>query len=199
MKAWVEDDEAEYEVHRVKVDFKDISGMWYEKAIQYLSARNIIAGVGDNKFEPDKNIKRGDFVLLLVRLLGLSGDTMDSFDDVDSASYYANAISIAKENGIIFGDESGQFNPDREISRQDMFTMVYRALLLMGFNSEGGFSETYTDNEDIAGYARDSIDYLSKLMLIKGYNDKIDPLSMSKRSETAQFIYNIFNYIVANN
>ncbi|MEL7563591.1 MAG: S-layer homology domain-containing protein [Dehalobacterium sp.] len=197
MMAWVDEPLADYQIRSVKIDFTDISGRWYEEAVQYLAARNIITGVGENRFQPDANIKRGDFVLLLVRLLGLKGDTGESFDDVHPGSYYANAISVAKQRGIILGGGEGSFYPEREISRQDMFTIVHRVLTMMGINSGPGVPEAYTDAKDIAGYAQESVDYLSKLNLVQGFNGAINPLSGSKRSETAQFIYNIFKHILS--
>ncbi len=197
MLGWVEDESAEYQIRSVKIDFTDTAGTWFTKAVQYLAARNIIAGVGENRFQPDASIKRGDFVLLLTRLLGLTGESGENFADVHPDSYYANAIAAAKQSGIILGGDDGGFYPEREISRQDMFTIVHRALTLIGINADSSVPEAYTDAQDIAGYAQESVDYLTKLNLVQGYNGTIDPLSKSKRSETAQFIYNIFQHMLS--
>ena len=40
------------------VEFNDVAGHWAEDAINDMGARMIISGVGDNKFDPDREITR---------------------------------------------------------------------------------------------------------------------------------------------
>ena len=90
----------------------DISGHWAEEAIKYLVNAGIITGYTDNTFRPDRNISRAEFVTLLVRALGLSGDTQKLFDDTREHWAREN-IAIAYANGIVEGHSRTPFRPRR--------------------------------------------------------------------------------------
>ena len=45
---------------------------WAKDAIYALKKRGIISGVSDTEFAPASNIKRGDFILILTRMLSIN-------------------------------------------------------------------------------------------------------------------------------
>lgn len=65
-----------------------------------------------------------------VRALGLmrSGTGKDVFNDVPKDDWYYDAVSIAYENDIISGYGSGQFGPMDKITREQVMTMIARAM-----------------------------------------------------------------------
>lgn len=176
--------------------FQDIGAKhkWAAEAIEKLYAAGIIQGTSETAFSPDKNITRADFVLLLVRALGLQADGTANFTDVRQGAYYYEALGIAKQLGIINGVGGNTFHPKAEISRQDMIVMTVRALKSAGKwnGTEGGADLSgYLDATRIAVYAKDSVAGLVREGLIQGDGSSIRPTDTTTRAEAAVIIYRI--------
>lgn len=133
---------------------------------------------------------------MLVRALGLKADIDSNFGDVDKDAYYYEAIGIAKKLGITAGVDGSNFNPNGEISRQDMMVLAARALKTVNKLSKEGTAgdlSSYSDASDVAGYAADSVAALVKEGIIKGSGNSINPTGTATRAETAVIVYRIYN------
>ncbi len=49
-----------------------------------------------------------------------------AFTDVESDSYYENAVAWANENGIVSGISEECFAPNEPITREQMAAIIYR-------------------------------------------------------------------------
>lgn len=58
-----------------KVAFIDTVGHWPQAEIEYMAAKGYVAGVGENRFDPESNITRAEFAAILARMAGLAPDT----------------------------------------------------------------------------------------------------------------------------
>ena len=184
----------------VKVEFTDLKGYeWAEQYIVELAKGGIIKGVSEKEFAPGNKITRADFIVLLMRLLKIDGESSETFADVDSSKYYAQAVLKAKELGIANGDQNGNFNPTNTISRQDLCTLVYRALDKVGYLKDieysADFDAQYSDAELISSYAYDAMKTLSELKILNGSNGLINPTGNATRAETAAIIYRVSKLI----
>lgn len=114
--------------------FKDVETHWAKEAINDMGSRLIIGGVGDNKFEPNRDITRAEFATIIVKALGLmkpsTGKT--SFTDVSKNAGYYDAVSIAYEYGIISGYGNGKFGPKDKITREQAMAMISKAMKITG-------------------------------------------------------------------
>lgn len=50
------------------------------------------------------------------------------FPDVDSNASYAEAVGFLKDAGIMNGDDKGNFNPDKTVTRAEMATIICNML-----------------------------------------------------------------------
>jgi len=177
--------------------FSDLGSVeWAREAIEDMASRGIIKGTGENKFSPSLNITRADYLLLLVRTLGLQADAEDDFDDVKPGVYYYEAVGIARKLGITNGVGNNLFKPKENISRQDMMVLTTRTLeKFKGLKSTSNIDVLgkFTDREDIAGYAEGSLATLVSEGLILGSGNKLNPRAWTTRAEAAVFMYRIFN------
>ncbi len=108
---------------------------WAKDAVYTLKNKGIISGISDTEFAPANNIKRGDFILILTRMLSVNNEFTENFADVPESAYYYRAIGSAKAAGIAQG--SGEnFMPENSITRQDLITLAYRAFLAKGYITE---------------------------------------------------------------
>lgn len=103
-----------------KIVFSDVNS----KEIAYLAARNILNGVGENKFLPNANIKRADFLITLMRILDIQPDLLsDNFSDCEN-KYYSAYTATAKKLKLVNGVGENKFEPENFLTLRDMYFMT---------------------------------------------------------------------------
>ena len=168
--------------------FTDLANhAWAKDAIYTLKNKGIISGISDTEFAPANNIKRGDFILILTRMLGVNNEFTENFADVPESAYYYRAIGSAKAAGIAQG--SGEnFMPENSITRQDLITLAYRAFLAKGYITETTdliSLDTFGDKDSISDYAKTSMASMVKAGIIQGSNGNVNPKGFATRAEVA--------------
>lgn len=160
---------------------------WAKDAIYTLKNKGIISGVSDTEFAPANNIKRGDFILILTRMLSVNDTFTENFADVPESAYYYNAVGSAKAAGIAQG--SGEnFMPENSITRQDLITLAYRAFLAKGYITETTdltSLDTFGDKDSISDYAKTSMASMVKAGIIQGADGNVNPQGNATRAEVA--------------
>ncbi|MDY5231871.1 MAG: S-layer homology domain-containing protein [Eubacteriales bacterium] len=160
---------------------------WAKDAVYTLKNKGIISGISDTEFAPANNIKRGDFILILTRMLGVNNEFTENFADVPESAYYYQAIGSAKAAGIAQG--SGEnFMPENSIIRQDLITLAYRAFLAKGYITETTdltSLDTFGDKDSISDYAKTSMASMVKAGIIQGSNGNVNPKGFATRAEVA--------------
>ena len=108
--------------------FSDVPATaWYKDAVEFVSEKGLMSGIGSGKFGPDGVTTRGQLVTILYRLEGepyVSNST--SFTDVSASDYYGKAVQWAATNGIVSGVGNGKFSPNDSITREQMVTILHR-------------------------------------------------------------------------
>ena len=172
--------------------FADIENVsWAKDAILALYERNIVSGKADKKFAPNDNVTRAEFLKMIVLAKGIEvvPATEKTFGDVELDKWYADIVNTAKVNGIISGDENNNFNPDKQITRQDMSIIVAKAL---GYTADGSKYAPFGDLETINDYAVEYVVYLYEKGLLKGNEEGLFlPKNNTRRSEAAVLIYRV--------
>ncbi|WP_307563828.1 S-layer homology domain-containing protein [Paenibacillus sp. V4I7] len=126
-----------YTVVEINKNFTDIASHWSKDDVSLLANKLVIDGATDTTFAPDRNITRAEFAALVVRSLGLNTDaTSTTFTDVKSSDWYAGAVAAAVGAKIINGYEDGSFKANAQITREELATMVVRALTFAGVKSD---------------------------------------------------------------
>lgn len=186
-----------YAVAYNKVSFKDVqSNAWYAKAASFLASREITSGIGNGSFGPSQKLTREQFLVMLMRAYNIAPDAkaVKTFDDV-SDNYAAPYISAAKRLGISDGIGGNKFGPNKEISRQEMFVMLYNTLKAIGElpDAKAGLSiKGYKDLSAVADWALPAMTLMVESGLSDGTGDnKLSPQSISDRATAAQIIYNL--------
>lgn len=117
--------------------FVDVhAGDYYEKAVTWAAEKDIVRGVGGNRFEPKASITRQDMVVMLYRYalsegkIGLAGVELASFADEDDVRGYAlEAMAWAVANGLVMGyrvNDQYLLRPKRSISRAEVAAIMER-------------------------------------------------------------------------
>ena len=185
-----------FEVRSNPVSLSDVApGAWYKNAVDYLAARSIISA--DKPFKPTESITRGEFMVLLMKSLGIAADgsITDNFSDA-AGKDYAAYLATAKRLGLSYGVGGNRFAPDEKISRQDLFVMFYRALekleLLPDTHLGRGLSD-FKDAGGLASYAVEPVSYFISTGVVNGNGKEklILPTAGSDRAQAAQILYNV--------
>ena len=185
-----------YAVGFNKLTFKDVAAnAWYSKAVSFIAARGITSGTGVGKFSPDTKLTRGEFIVMLMRAYDIAPDTnpKDNFADAGD-TYCTNYLAAAKRLGISSGAGNNMYAPSKEITRQEMFTMLYNTLKVLNSLPQGSSGKTlsnFTDADRIASCAKDAMKLLVETGTVSGSCGKLFPEDTTTRAEMAQVLYNM--------
>ena len=166
--------------------FNDISGHWAEKSIMSLYKDGIVSGRGDGIYAPEEFVTREEFLKMTVNAFGINNDKAAEFTDTDKNAWYYSYICKGVGAGLINGNPDGSFGVGKNITREDMAVIIFRA----AENKLGGTDEiSFNDSKEISDYAKTAVAALSKAGIINGKGDNnFDPKANATRAETAVII-----------
>ena len=171
--------------------FDDISIPWAQEYIEVLASRHIIKGIDDDTFLPNNNITRAEFATLLVRALDLKAtNTSVVFGDLAKGSWYEESVMVAASHGIVKGFNN-EFDPNGQITREAMATMIVRALKLVDLENEYLPGEVQFKDE-ISDWASEYVSIAYKQGIVKGLSDEQFGSGQSAtRAQAAVMIYRL--------
>lgn len=180
------------------VSFKDVAAdAWFSKAVGFIAARGITTGTGDGLFSPEATLTRGQFIVMLMRAYGIAPDNNSSDNFADAGNdYYTPYLAAAKKLGITKGIGDNKYAPNAQISRQDLFTLLYRTLEIIGELPSGSSGKTlkdFSDASSISDYALPAMTSFVSSGIISGAGGKLNPSGISTRAEMAQVLYNLLS------
>lgn len=185
-----------YAVGYSRVIFADVSSSdWFSKAVDFIAARKITTGTGNGNYGPNAKLTRGEFIVMLLRTFDIAPDTNrpDNFTDAGN-TYYTGYLAAAKKLGISGGVGNNMFAPGKQITRQEMFTLLYNVLKVIGQLPQGDSGKTldqFTDAGQIDSWAKEAVTLLVKTGTISGFSGKLTPAGTTTRAEMAQVLYNL--------
>mgnify|MGYP000855907278 CR=1 FL=1 len=189
---------SQYAVGYNKVSFKDVAeSAWYSKAVGFIAAREITTGTGGGNFSPEVKLTRGQFIAMLMKSYGIAPDLNTKVNFADAGnSYYTSYLAAAKRLGISAGVGNNLFMPEKEITRQEMFTLLYKVLKIIGKLPQGNSGKTlsdFSDAGDIASWAKAAMSLFVETGTVSGSDGKLSPISTSTRAEMAQVLYSLLS------
>lgn len=193
-----------YAVGYNKVDFSDIESSFAKDSITYLAARDVISGIGEGKFGLKSKLTRADITLLLARLAraDLNTEAAVSFTDVKVNDYYATAVAWANRKGIVTGVGEGQFEPQANVTREQLSVMIMRLAKAMNWSLPvSGDGLTFTDQKSISSYALEAATAAQQAGIILGKPAaggsalNFAPKDTATREEIAQMLAKLLKLI----
>ncbi|NLN48900.1 MAG: PKD domain-containing protein, partial [Clostridiales bacterium] len=179
-----------------KVFFKDVAvDAWYYRAVCFIAARKIASGTAIGMYSPEASLSRGQFIVMLMKAYNIAPEKNlnDNFVDA-SNTYYTEYLAAAKRLKISEGIGNNMFAPDRMITRQEMFTLLYNTLKILGQLPKGKGDKTlsyFKDIYNIAPWSREPIIFLIETGILMGIEDKLCLTDIATRAEMAQILYNL--------
>ena len=112
--------------------FTDIgNNEYYTNAIVWAEENGIVNGITDTNFAPNENITREQIAAIIFRYAknkGISSENIDMpYTDLEMISDWAiEAVSFCYANGIMLGDDTGAFNPQKNATRAETAAILQR-------------------------------------------------------------------------
>lgn len=169
--------------------FKDVSAnAWYKQYVDYSVANGIFSGTSENTFSPNKNMTRAQFVQVLANLEKVdtsNGNINSGFTDVPKGKWYTAAVTWAVENGIVNGVGAGKFDPNANVTREQMCVMLVNYAKFKGITLKAvEAKENFTDNSKISSWAKDAVYTCQQADIVNGKGTGVfDPKSTGTRAE----------------
>ncbi|MBE2929289.1 S-layer homology domain-containing protein [Anoxybacillus flavithermus] len=173
--------------------FTDVAGSVHADDIATLVAKGYIKGYADGTFKPNKPLTRGEAAIIFSRILKDAGvkapEQGAGFPDVPaSKAELAEAVAIVKAAGVMGGDEKGNFNPNANITREQMAKVVVEAFKL---TKPANHTTKITDLDKAGSWAREYIQTLEANGVTK--NTEFAPKQNVTRGQFASFVVRAMN------
>ena len=169
--------------------FPDVTeGDWFYDAVRYAYETGLMDGVGDNLFAPNSQTTRAQLVTILHRLAGEPEPGGDSgFADVETGTWYTDAVVWAAQNGIVNGVSDTEFVPGDDITREQLAAILYRYAACQGYDvSQRADLSGFGDAESISGYAQEALSWAHAQGLVLGFEDgSLRPQGTASRAQIA--------------
>ncbi|MBR5534731.1 MAG: S-layer homology domain-containing protein [Ruminiclostridium sp.] len=184
-------------------DFTDLDpDQWYWSAVEYCLENGLMEGMDNGLFFPNAKTTRAQLVTILWRLEGspqTDGSNLD-FEDVKDTAWYKDAVCWAAEAGIVKGFSDTQFGPNKNITREQLVTILYR------YAGEKDYDTTihllssillYRDADQISDWALQAMQWAVSQQIISGTGDGyLSPGDQATRAQIASIFHRFCENII---
>ena len=154
--------------------FDDTKGHWSQDDVNFVAARDLFQGVGENRFGVSEPMTRGMVNTVLARLADV--DTTPS----QGQAWYEVGTDWAKKNGISDGT-----NPTAPVTREQLATLLYR---YAGSPSVSGTLHA-ADAASVSDYAEDALLWANQNGIVNGVgSNTIAPKDNAQRAQVAAML-----------
>ena len=168
--------------------FPDMPNDWSTQALQNAINNGLLNGI-DGKIAASENLTRAQMAAIVTRAFGTNGKAdISSFGDVNTGDWFYDAMASSVLMGAIQGD-GVNLNPNTDITRQEAFTVLARLFTLSG--GDQSVLNSYTDGDQVADWAKDSMASMVAAGYVKGFDNKLNPQDSITRAEFAQVMDNL--------
>lgn len=115
--------------------FADVpAGQWYSQGIAWASAKGIVNGMGEGRYEPNTSVTREQLVTMLYRFekdyrkvaVSATGSLSGFTDGAQVSTWARDAMSWAIGAGLIQGRNTGALDPAGTATRAEVATILQR-------------------------------------------------------------------------
>ena len=175
--------------------FSDMPGPadWSHEGIDYAVSHGLFVGTSDTTFSPASAMTRAMLVSVLWRMEGEPAHTdRNPFADV-GREWYTDGVLWAAEHDIVAGIGDGRFDPDGDVTREQIAAILCRYTLWKGRSADARADlRVFPDARDVSGWAYDSLAWANAEDLISGCMigsiSYLKPLDNATRAQVAAIL-----------
>ena len=156
-------------------DFADTRDHWAKDAIDFVSARGLVNGMNETTYAPNNSTTRAQLWTILAR--------QNDADLTGGNTWYENAQNWAKAKGISDGA-----NPNADINRAQMVTMLWRAMGQPAMGGTANFTDVPADS-----YYVQAVAWAIENGITTGVGGgRFDPTATCTRAQIAAFLMRLY-------
>lgn len=180
-------------------DVNHAADCWYHADLDWMVSNGYMKGVSDTEMRPDAQLSRAQLVQMLYNIEGRPSveGLEEPFADVNGEHWFYAAIVWAYNNEIVNGTSDTTFDPDANITREQVAAILYR---YAGFPKVKGDLSAYADAARVNPYAVDALVWATENGIINGIRsgdvtnlaprpvneeDKNDTVGLATRAQAA--------------
>lgn len=175
--------------------FSDMPGPadWSHEGIDYAVAHGLFVGTSDTTFSPTGAMTRAMLVSVLWRMEGEPAHTdRNPFTDVGT-DWYTDGVLWAAEHDIVAGIGDGRFDPNGDVTREQIAAILCRYTLWKGRSADARADlSVFPDAGDVSDWAYDSLAWANAEDLISGCMigsiSYLKPLDNATRAQVAAIL-----------
>ena len=166
---------------------------WYHAGVDFAIANELMNGVGNSRFDPDGAMTRSMLVTVLWRYAGSPVQGTNDFSDVPSGKWYTKAVAWAKHNNVVNGTSATTFDPDGNITREQMAAILFRYAGSIGADTSARSSlDQFPDGGKVSRYAKEALSWCFASGIITGTAENgrtyLDPQGNATRAQVATIL-----------
>ena len=173
--------------------FKDMPAPtnWAHMGIDYVLETGLFAGESANTFVPNGVMTRAMLVMVLYRLDGqIPATSGQTFTDVKSTDWYAQAVVWASECELVMGTGNGKFSPNDPVTREQLAAILYRYAIFRDYDFSATAELTgFPDYGKISRYAKAALSWAKASGIVNGSKEGstvvLSPGGKATRAEVA--------------
>lgn len=168
-------------------------GYWANEAIDAAKAVGLLHGKDSSGYmDSEAYLTRAEMAAIMVRAFGASVKAdVSAYVDLSPSAWYYNEFSKAVQMRVFEGDGSGYMHPNDNITREEVFTVVARAMVLSDSNHSS--LNKFKDSSEISSWALNYMSIMTQKSYVNGdETGRVNPKKYITRAEFAQLMYNIF-------
>ena len=150
--------------------FRDVTETdWFYAGVKAVTRLSLFRGVTTERFAPEATMTRGMLVTVLWRMDGKPAAGESGFSDVVRGAYYAEAVAWAAEKGIVNGIGGGRFDPEGNVTREQLAAIFFRYAQLRGADTKKRADlSAFPDGDKVSAYAMDALGWANAVGLVNG-------------------------------
>lgn len=179
---YVAEKPGKYTLEPSDAPFTDVDGHWAKEAIAFSSSRELVRGMTEEHFDPERPASRAMVFTLLARL---EGESLPP----SPGEWYDGAVDWAMSRGLTDGTR-----PQGAVKREELVTLLWR---WAGKPAAKRELKGFTDLWSVSPYAREPLAWATENGILTGrMNASIDPAAGATRAETAVILQRFVTYLV---
>ena len=171
-------------------DIDDIT--WSKEAVVKVVQKGIMQG-NKGKFMPKDTVTRAEVAQVIANIIGEKSQINIAVSDVKSNKWYAQAVQTVLENKIFSKDERGNFRPQSNITRAELFVVIakFKGVKPLDQDKAKEVLSNYKDVDSIPNWALGYVSALVEKGVVNGSDNKINANDNLTREQLATIFANI--------
>ena len=165
---------------------------WFAQDVSFVSNAGYMVGTSNTQFSPALTTDRAMAVTVLHRIAGTPEAAAAAFQDVESGSWYEQAVNWAAESGVTNGISADRFDPRASLTREQLVTFLYRYAQMNepDVNTGDATLANFADAKEVSPWVTDAMRWAVAAGIIKGTDKgEINPAGTATRAEFAAMLH----------